>query len=100
VKITAVSAYPSAIQAANVSKETTLSELLSVGEIDTDMFKLENINLITSGPLAIVDYATNMMGFPSMFTVFDLYENETNNFKNKEVINNSEYLSNKDVMVI
>ena len=58
-------AYPSATIGANVSKETTITELSSIEGIDEYVFRMQNINLL-SGPTNAIEYCTNMFGFPSL----------------------------------
>lgn len=62
MKISAVSSYPSNTQAVNISKETTLRELIDIAGIDKDVFKLQNINLI-SGPVNSLEYTNKMLNF-------------------------------------
>lgn len=61
----AVSSYPSDILAANVSKDTTSRELLSIEGLTKDEFILENINLFF-GCVNSVDYCVNMLDYPSL----------------------------------
>jgi hypothetical protein len=51
--------------AANVSKETTVKEVMSIAGFKKDEFKLENINLMF-GPVNAVSYCTNMFDFPTL----------------------------------
>lgn len=63
-----VSGYPSNTQAANVSKETTSKEIIEVGNVDKDVFKEENINLLF-GPVNSGEYCTNMLNFPKLVEI-------------------------------
>lgn len=64
--VDAVSSYPSNIQAANVSRQTTRKQILAVGEIEKDDFKLSNINS-TQGSVNAIEYCTDMYNFPSAY---------------------------------
>lgn len=57
-----VSGYPSNGQAANVSRETTSRELLSIEGIEKETFRLQNINLFF-GPINNIEYCTEMLNF-------------------------------------
>jgi hypothetical protein len=59
-----VSAYPSATQALNVSKETTVTELLNVEGIPREAWMLQNINLL-SGHVNAMEYCINMFNMPT-----------------------------------
>jgi hypothetical protein len=63
-----VSAYPSATDGLNVSKETTKKELSSIDGIDESTFRLQNMNLIY-GPINAIEYCTNMFGFPNVLEI-------------------------------
>lgn len=69
------SGYPSDTLTANVSKDTTMREIVTIGDIDKDDFKLNNINLIF-GKVNHVDYVTNMMNFPTLQTLADMVRKE------------------------
>lgn len=60
----AVSAYPSAINAANISRETTSKEILSIEGMDKEDFMLQNINTMF-GRVNSIEYCCNMMNFPT-----------------------------------
>ena len=55
--------------AANVSKDTTVRELIDIEGIDKEVFKLQNINLFF-GSTNSIEYCTTMYNLP------DLYELE------------------------
>ena len=67
--------YPSDTLAANVSKDTTMREIVTIEGIDKDDFKLNNINLIF-GKVNHVDYVTSMMNFPTLQTLADMVRKE------------------------
>lgn len=69
------SGYPSDTLTANVSKDTTMREIVTIGDIDKDDFKLNNINLIF-GKVNHVDYVTSMMNFPTLQTLADMVRKE------------------------
>ena len=71
-----VSSYPSDTVAANVSRETTRREVISIGDIPKQDFKLQNINLFF-GDVNAIQYCTNMFGFPDMFELEELIQKET-----------------------
>jgi len=72
-----VSGYPSDTQAANVSKDTTTRELLSVEGIDKDTFKNNNIDLLF-GVTNNVTYCEEMMNFPSLVDLPCLIKEKNN----------------------
>lgn len=59
----AVSAYPTCISIANVSKETTKRELISIEGIDEDVFRMQNINLV-AGSTNALEYCASMFNLP------------------------------------
>lgn len=61
----AVSSYPSNIEAANVSKDTTSREIVSVAGMDVEEMKHENINCMF-GPINHVQYMTTVCNFPTL----------------------------------
>lgn len=64
----AVSAYPSSIFAANVSKDTTARELLDVEGVHPDVSKLSNINILF-GKVNQVTYMSDMCNYPALETL-------------------------------
>lgn len=58
----AVSAYPTATSVANVSKATTKREIISIGNIEEEVFRLQNINSLT-GHVNALEYCTLMFNF-------------------------------------
>ena len=69
----AVSSYPSDISACNVSKETTVREVIDIEGISEDIFRLQNINLL-SGHVNAVEYCTTMFNFPSPEQALEQFE--------------------------
>lgn len=61
----AVSSYPSDILAANVSKDTTHKEVISIGNVEFEDFLKQNINLFF-GKVNDVEYCSTMMNFPTL----------------------------------
>ena len=64
----AVSAYPSSIFAANVSKDTTARELLSIDGVNSEDSKLSNINILF-GKVNQVTYMSDMCNYPTLETL-------------------------------
>lgn len=69
----ATSAYPSCIQAENISKETTKRELIDIPDIDEHTFKMSNINLM-SGHVNALEYCQAMFNMPNVQELLDYYE--------------------------
>ena len=61
----AVSSYPSDTIAANVSKDTTRKELLSIDGMELEDYRLKNINIFF-GNVNSIDYCTSMFNFPTI----------------------------------
>ena len=59
----AVSAYPSCTAVANVSRETTVREIIDIVGIDETTFRRQNINLL-QGHVNALEYACVMHGLP------------------------------------
>lgn len=68
-----VAGYPTNGQALNVSKETTVKEVISIEGIPKEDFKLQNINLLF-GPVNSIEYMTVMYGAPTLDELGQLYE--------------------------
>lgn len=68
-------AYPSATTVANVSKETTRYELIGIEDVDEQVFRLANINML-SGPPNAIQYCTTMFGFPTAAALLAQYQAE------------------------
>lgn len=67
-----VSAYPSATMVLNVSKETTLRELISIDGIDEDVFRIQNLNLVI-GQTNALEYVTTMFDAPKPNELLTLF---------------------------
>lgn len=68
----AVSAYPSASAVANVSKATTLYEIIAILGIDEDVFRQQNINLL-QGHVNAAEYSSKMFGLPTIEDSLDIF---------------------------
>jgi hypothetical protein len=66
-----VSAYPTATSVANVSKETTVFELIRVEGIDEETFKMQNLNSVL-GHCNAIEYCTAMYSLPKPDELLDL----------------------------
>lgn len=64
----AVSAYPTCISIANVSKSTTKREIIKIGEIDEEVFRLQNINCLF-GRVNALEYSVNMYQMPKPWEI-------------------------------
>lgn len=71
----AVSSYPSDMSACNTSKETTQREIITIEGIPEEVFRLQNINLL-SGHVNAVEYCVNMFNFPTPDQVLQQFEND------------------------
>jgi len=65
------SAYPTCISILNVSKETTKREIITIVGIDEDVFRLQNINLL-SGHVNMLEYGHEMFGLPTLFELEEM----------------------------
>lgn len=68
MKILQTSGYPNNGLQLNVSKDTTLCEVINIEGIEEDVFKRENINLMF-GSVSSIQYCETMFKFPSIFEV-------------------------------
>ena len=75
--------YPSDGIVSNASKDTTMRELLKIGDIPKEDFKKQNINLFF-GPSAHLEYAQTMFNFPSLFKVDTLIQKYLPKEKNSD----------------
>lgn len=57
----------------NISKETTMKELIKVVGIDPYTFKMQGINL-SGGQTNALEYCQTMFKFPTMFELLDKFE--------------------------
>lgn len=60
----AVSAYPNAINAANISRDTTSKEIIEIIGMDKEYFMYQNINTMF-GRVNSIEYCTKMLNFPT-----------------------------------
>lgn len=60
----ATSAYPSATSVGNVSKTTTVRELISIEGLDEFTFRMNNLNLVL-GPVNAIEYSVQMFNLPT-----------------------------------
>lgn len=67
-----VSAYPTGIIVLNISKETTVMELVSMDGVDELDFRRQNLNLL-AGPVNAIEYCVNMFNFPKPEIVLDMF---------------------------
>lgn len=67
----ASSAYPSALEVANVSKETTYRELSTIVGVEEKEFRYQNMNLIC-GPVNAVEYVSTMLDGIDLFDLNEL----------------------------
>lgn len=59
----AVSAYPNATAVANVSRETTVCEIIAIGDLEENIFRAQNINIL-QGHVNALEYACVMHKLP------------------------------------
>jgi hypothetical protein len=69
----AVSAYPSCTAVGNVSRETTVTEIITIIGIDEDVFRKNNINLL-QGHVNAVEYCNEMFNLPKLQDSLALFE--------------------------
>ena len=68
-----VSAYPTGIIVLNISKETTVMELVSMDGVDELDFRRQNLNLL-AGPVNAIEYCVNMFNFPKPESLLEMFE--------------------------
>jgi len=66
-----VSAYPTCISVANVSKEATKRELIDVDGVNQDILRMQNLNL-PIGATNAIEYATKMFNMPKPHELLQL----------------------------
>ena len=71
LKILCVASYPSDTIVGNVSKDTTVKQLMSIEGIDKELFKLQNINLFF-GSVNSLEYCNVMHGMPTLIELKEL----------------------------
>ncbi len=69
----AVSAYPSCTAVANVSRETTVREIIDIIGVDEVAFRRHNINLL-QGHVNALEYACEMHGLPTPQNALQYFE--------------------------
>lgn len=69
----AVSAYPSCTAAANVSRETTVREIIDILDVDETAFRRHNINLL-QGHVNALEYACEMHNLPTPQNALQYFE--------------------------
>ncbi len=69
----AVSAYPSATAAANVSRATTIREIIDIIGVDESVYRLQNINLL-QGHVNALEYSNRMFNLPTPQEMLDLID--------------------------
>lgn len=63
-----ISAYPTCVSILNVSMETTKREIIDIEGVPEELFRLQNINLMT-GNVNALEYGQYMFGLPSAFEI-------------------------------
>lgn len=72
-KLDVSAAYPSNQIAFNVSKETTVTEVIDIKGIDYYTQNMQSINL-SSGQTNAAEFCQTMMGFPSFTDLLKVYK--------------------------
>jgi hypothetical protein len=70
-----VSSYPNCTLVANVSKRTTRKEVIRIGDIPEQVFRMQNLNCIF-GLTNAIEYNQNMFGFPLFEDLDRMYQME------------------------
>lgn len=70
----AKSSYPSCTQAANVSKETCVNEVITITGLDEDIFRELNLS-VCLGNANMIEYFTEMFQLPSLEQIDAMIEN-------------------------
>ena len=73
LKISSISAYPSAGVACNISKQTTIKEIVSIEGMGKEDFMFDNIDL-SSGSVNSISYCSSMFNFPTLSEIDKLIE--------------------------
>lgn len=68
-----VAAYPSATMVLNVSKGTTLKEIISIDGIDESVFRTQNLNFLI-GSSNSLEYVINMFNAPKPYELLDMFD--------------------------
>lgn len=61
----------------NISKETTVKELIKVVGVDPYTFRMQGINL-SGGQTNALEYCQTMFNFPTMFAVLNKFKEKNN----------------------
>ena len=69
----AVSAYPSCTAVANVSRETTVKEIIDILGVEEDDFRRHNLNLL-QGHVNAIEYGEVMYGLPSPINALSYFD--------------------------
>lgn len=69
----AVSAYPTCTAVANVSRATTLYEIIDIAGVNEDVFRQQNINLL-QGHVNAAEYCSKMFSLPKLQDSLALFE--------------------------
>lgn len=68
--------YPNGEIALNTSKETTIREVISIGDVPEEVFRMQNMCL-SGGHVNAVDYCVTMMQFPTHYEMLQAYQEDT-----------------------
>jgi hypothetical protein len=68
-----VGAYPSVTEVCNVSKATTKREIIDMGDIPEDVFRIQNLNIVF-GPTNAIEYCRNMFNLPGPLELMALMD--------------------------
>jgi len=69
----AVSAYPTCTAVANVSRATTLFEIIDIAGVDEDIYRQQNINLL-QGHVNALEYCNKMFKLPRLEDSLSLFD--------------------------
>lgn len=69
----AVSAYPTCTAVANVSRATTLFEIIDIAGVDEDIYRQQNINLL-QGHVNALEYCNKMFMLPRLEDSLSLFD--------------------------
>ncbi len=73
-----VSAYPTAVSIANVSKGTTKREIAKIEGIEEHIFRKQNMNMIL-GQSNSIEYCNTMFGFASSVELLNMFKKNNSN---------------------
>ncbi len=69
--------YPHGGLCYNISKETTVKELVNIEGIPEEVYRIQNMQL-TSGHVDAVEWCTNMLGFPKLTDISKAWDSNAN----------------------